>query len=64
MKDNPLTILNHLSKLRRRVAYCLLSVAVTSGGAYAFVDNILEFVMKVGNVQNLVFISPLEHITF
>jgi sec-independent protein translocase protein TatC len=60
MKDRPLTVVEHLSELRRRVVYCLLSVAVTSGFAYAFVDRILEFVMKVGNVQNLVFISPME----
>jgi len=60
MKDKPLTIVEHLSELRRRVVYCLLSVAVTSGAAYAFVDEILEFVMDAGKVENLVFISPME----
>jgi sec-independent protein translocase protein TatC len=60
MKDRPQTIVEHLGELRRRVVYMLLSVAVTSGGAYAFIDEIISFIIKTGGIQNLVFISPTE----
>jgi sec-independent protein translocase protein TatC len=60
MDDKALTVVEHLDELRRRIIYILLSVAVTSGGAYYFIDEILEFVTKVGGIENLVFISPTE----
>jgi sec-independent protein translocase protein TatC len=60
MEDKPLTIVEHLGELRRRVIYILLAVAVASGGAYAFIDEILSFISKTGGIENLVFISPTE----
>jgi sec-independent protein translocase protein TatC len=59
-QDKPLTIVEHLRELRRRVVYCLISVAVTSGAAYIYIDEILALIMKAGKVDNLVFISPME----
>jgi sec-independent protein translocase protein TatC len=60
MDDKALTVVEHLDELRRRIIYILLGVAATSGGAYYFIDEILEFVTKVGGIENLVFISPTE----
>lgn len=60
MKDTPKTVVEHLGELRRRIIYCIISVAITSGGAYFFIDDILQFVVKVGKLENLVFISPTE----
>jgi sec-independent protein translocase protein TatC len=60
MEDRPQTVVEHLGELRRRVVYMLLSVAVASGAAYAFIDEIISFITKTGGIQNLVFISPTE----
>lgn len=60
MEDKALTVVEHLSELRRRIIYILLSVAVTSGAAYFFIDEILALITKTGGIENLVFISPTE----
>jgi len=60
MKDKTLTITEHLSELRRRIIFILISVAVTSAGAYYFIDEILNFVTQAGGIEDFVFISPTE----
>ena len=52
MDDKALTVVEHLDELRRRIIYILLSVAATSGGAYYFIDEILDFVTKIGGIEN------------
>jgi sec-independent protein translocase protein TatC len=60
MEDRALTVVEHLGELRRRVVYILLAVAIASGGAYAFIDEIIAFITKTGGIEKLVFISPTE----
>ena len=60
MADKELTIVEHLSELRRRVIYILISVLITSGVGYHFIDEILAFITLAGKVENLVFINPTE----
>ena len=60
MEDKTLTITEHLSDLRRRIIFILISVAVTSAGAYYFIDEILNFVTQAGGIEDFVFISPTE----
>ncbi|HEB33380.1 MAG TPA: twin-arginine translocase subunit TatC [Spirochaetes bacterium] len=60
MEDKSLSVVEHLAELRRRIFFILISVAVTSGAAYAFIDRILMFVIKAGNIESLVFINPTE----
>jgi len=60
MKDNELTIVEHLGELRKRVIYILIAVLITSGAAYHFIDEILVFITITGKVDNLVFINPTE----
>jgi sec-independent protein translocase protein TatC len=60
MEDKTLTITEHLSELRRRIIFILISVAVTSAGAYYFIDEILDFVTQAGGIEDFVFISPTE----
>lgn len=60
MKDRELTIVEHLGELRRRIIYILMSVAITSGVAYRFIDEILAFVTDAGKIEKLVFINPTE----
>ena len=60
MDDKPLTITEHLSDLRRRIIFILISVAVTSAGAYYFIDEILNFITQAGGIEDFIFISPTE----
>ena len=60
MEDKELTIVEHLGELRKRVIYILLSVLITSGAAYHFIDEILTFITTTGKIENLVFINPTE----
>lgn len=60
MQDRELTIVEHISELRRRLIYILIAVAITALGAYQFIDQILEFITEVGGIEDLVFINPTE----
>ncbi len=60
MEDKELTIVEHLNELRRRVIYILIAVAITSGAAYHFIDEILLFITTAGKIESLHFINPTE----
>jgi len=60
MEDKPRTIVEHLNELRKRVIYCLIAVALASIGAYLFINDIIQLIVKVGRIKNLVFINPTE----
>lgn len=60
MKDKPLKLVDHLNELRQRIIYSLISVLIASIGAYLFIDKILEFIIAIGEIESLVFISPTE----
>jgi sec-independent protein translocase protein TatC len=60
MEDKPLTIVEHLNELRKRLIYILIAVGASAGAAYYFIDEILEFITGAGNIESLVFINPTE----
>lgn len=60
MEDKPQTVVEHLNELKKRVIFCLIAVAVTSVGAYLFIDDLLQIIVKVGRIKSLVFINPTE----
>jgi sec-independent protein translocase protein TatC len=60
MQDKELTIVEHLTELRKRLLYIVIVVAAAAGGAYYFIDEILLFITEGGNIENLVFINPTE----
>ncbi len=49
MNDEPLPLRSHLLELRRRLTYSAISVAVTTGVAFAFHRQILTFLMGPAN---------------
>lgn len=55
-----MTIVEHLNELRKRLLYVVIAVAAASGGAYFFIDEILQFIIDGGNIESLVFINPTE----
>ena len=60
MDDKELSVVEHLAELRRRIFFILISVVITSGTAYFFIDRILLFVTNAGHIDSLVFINPTE----
>ena len=60
MEDKPQTVVEHLNELKKRVIFCLIAVAITSVGAYLFIDDLLQIIVKVGRIKSLVFINPTE----
>ena len=58
MKDKEISILEHLSELRKRLIICVISVALLSFLSYKFVPVILKNLIKP--VGGLVFITPTE----
>ena len=60
MEDKPLTVVDHLNELRKRLIYILIAVGISSGGAYYFIEEIFAFIKEVGNIETLVFIKPTE----
>jgi len=60
MGDKELSVVDHLNELRRRIIYIIISVAITSGVGYFFIDEILHFIITAGGIDKLVFINPTE----
>jgi len=56
--DRPMTIVEHLEELRKRLLYCLAAFGVATAAGYLFVERILAVVLwPVGQV---VFLAPTE----
>lgn len=53
-----MSMLEHLTELRRRILYSLLSVAVCSAIAYGFLDRIMAFLMEPAG--KLYYMQPAE----
>jgi sec-independent protein translocase protein TatC len=60
MHDRPMTIIEHLEELRRRL---LLAFAALGGGTvvgFLFVDRVLDFLIRMMGVERVVFFAPAE----
>ena len=53
-----MTLIGHLAELRRRLVFSIVAVVVGTMGAYAFVDDLMRFV--VAPAGRLYFMSPAE----
>ncbi|MFH1378918.1 MAG: twin-arginine translocase subunit TatC [bacterium] len=58
MSDTQLTVVEHLTELRKRIIICLVSITAGAGLSYFFIQQIFDFIIKP--VGKLVFISPQE----
>ena len=45
MDDRPMTIVEHLEELRKRLLYCLAAFGVATAAGYLFVERILAVVL-------------------
>ncbi|MBU3958248.1 MAG: twin-arginine translocase subunit TatC [Candidatus Omnitrophica bacterium] len=60
--DKPLTLVEHLDELRKRIIICLVVLGITTAASFPFASHILK-VIKIpaaGVITRLVFFSPQE----
>ncbi len=60
MNEEGLTLVDHLSELRRRILVIFFSLFVTSAGAFYFIDKIQGWVLRTGAGVDFVYLSPPE----
>ena len=53
-----MTILGHLTELRKRILYSLLAVAIGAAAAYNFLDEIMAFLLEPAG--KLYYMQPAE----
>ena len=58
MDDRPMTIVEHLEELRKRLLYSLAAFGVATSAGYLFVERILAVVLRP--VGQVVFLAPTE----
>ena len=64
--DPPLSLVDHLTELRRRVAISLISVAVGMALAFVFANSVVSFLVRFytdathGRQRTLIFTGPLD----
>lgn len=60
MEDKQLTLVEHLSELRRRIIIIFLGIIAGSIIAYRFVDIIVELLVKPADKLDFIYLSPPE----
>lgn len=60
MENKQLTLVEHLSELRKRIIIIFLGIIVGSIIGYRFVDNIVEILVKPAEKLEFIYLSPPE----
>jgi len=60
MEDKELTLVEHLSELRKRLIISFLGIVVGSIISYSFVDRIVDFLVKPADKLEFIYLSPPE----
>jgi sec-independent protein translocase protein TatC len=60
MHDRPMTIVEHLEELRRRLLVAFAALGVGTAVGFAFVDRVLDFLIRQLQVERVVFFAPAE----
>jgi hypothetical protein len=60
MRDRPMTIVEHLEELRRRLLLAFAALGVGSVVGFLFVDRVLDFLIRMMGVERVVFFAPAE----
>jgi sec-independent protein translocase protein TatC len=60
MEDRPMTIVEHLEELRRRLLLAFAALGVGSVVGFLFVDRVLDFLVRTIGVDRIVFFAPAE----
>lgn len=60
MEDKELTLVEHLSELRKKLIISFLGIVVGSIISYSFVDRIVDFLVKPADKLEFIYLSPPE----
>jgi sec-independent protein translocase protein TatC len=60
MHDRPMTIIEHLEELRRRLLWAIAALGAGTVVGFLFVDRVLDFLIHVMGVERVVFFAPTE----
>lgn len=60
MHDRPMTIVEHLEELRRRLLIAFAALGVGAAIGFAFVDRVLDLLIRQLQVPHVVFFAPAE----
>jgi len=60
MHDRPMTIVEHLEELRRRLLIAFAALGVGAVIGFAFVDRVLDLLIRQLQVPHVVFFAPAE----
>lgn len=59
-ESKTMTLIHHLEELRKRLIICVISLVVTAGISFFFVDDIRRLLVKPAGQLQLIYISPPE----
>jgi sec-independent protein translocase protein TatC len=60
MEDRPMTIVEHLEELRRRLLLAFAALGIGTAVGFAFVDRVLDYLIRMIGVERVVFFAPAE----
>lgn len=60
MHDRPMTIIEHLEELRRRLLIAFAALGAGTAVGFLFVDRVLDFLIRQLQVERVVFFAPAE----
>ncbi len=60
MRDRPMTMVEHLEELRRRLLIAFAALGVGAAIGFAFVDRVLDLLIRQLQVSHVVFLAPAE----
>ncbi len=60
MIDHPMSIVEHLEELRRRLLLAFAALGIGTVLGFAFVDRVLDFMIRQLQVDHVVFFAPAE----
>ncbi len=60
MDDRPMTIVEHLEELRRRLLLAFAALGVGTAVGFLFVDRVLNYLIHMIGVERIVFLAPAE----
>ncbi|MDQ7859793.1 MAG: twin-arginine translocase subunit TatC [Armatimonadota bacterium] len=60
MEDRPMTIVEHLEELRRRLLLAFAALGAGTAVGFIFVDRVLDYLIHMIGVERVVFFAPAE----
>ncbi len=60
MEDKQLTLVEHLSELRKRVIIIFIAIILGAGVSYKYIDIIIEYMVKPAKKLEFIYLSPPE----